>query len=129
MSGCLLDESVSKLAGKVNMNNVRVLIEITITLKVALALKCDITKCEDIENLALQTRKFSDSNNLKLWAVVNNAGIADSGAIDWLSMDTLRKVMEVNFFGAVGVTKAMLPLLKANPGSRYKHKWHLHLFI
>lgn len=111
------------------MNNVRVLIEITITLKVALALKCDITKCEDIENLALQTRKFSDSNNLKLWAVVNNAGIADSGAIDWLSMDTLRKVMEVNFFGAVGVTKAMLPLLKANPGSRYKHKWHLHLFI
>jgi NAD(P)-dependent dehydrogenase (short-subunit alcohol dehydrogenase family) len=50
---------------------------------------------------------------------VNNAGIGNGGAIDWLSMETLRKVMEVNFFGVVAVTKAMLPLLKCNPGSRY----------
>lgn len=65
------------------------------------------------------TRELCESRGCKLWAVINNAGIGDGGAIDWLSMDLIRKVMEVNFFGGVAVTKAMLPLLKASPGSRY----------
>jgi NAD(P)-dependent dehydrogenase (short-subunit alcohol dehydrogenase family) len=56
--------------------------------------------------------------SVKLWAVINNAGVGDGGALDWTDMSVWRRVMEINFFGVVGVTKAMLPLLKRNPESR-----------
>lgn len=53
-----------------------------------------------------------------LWALVNNAGIAArrSGPLDWLDVDDFRRVMEVNLFGMVRVTKACLPLLKLTRG-------------
>lgn len=53
-----------------------------------------------------------------MWAVVNNAGIAPMGYMDWLSMEAIRKVMDVNYFGAISVIKAMLPQLKRVKGSR-----------
>ena len=56
--------------------------------------------------------------NGHLWAIINNAGIASSGPLDWLSLDSYRGIMEVNFFGHVSVTKAMLPLLKQCGESR-----------
>jgi NAD(P)-dependent dehydrogenase (short-subunit alcohol dehydrogenase family) len=53
-----------------------------------------------------------------LWAVVNNAGIAIGGPLDWIGLDVYRRVMEVNFFGHVLVTKTFLPLLKQQKHSR-----------
>lgn len=50
--------------------------------------------------------------------VINNAGIGNSGSFDWIPLQTIRKVMEVNFFGVVAVTKAFLPLLKKTKNSR-----------
>lgn len=44
--------------------------------------------------------------------VVNNAGFGSVGAIEELTMDELRSLMEVMFFGAVAVTKAVLPHLR-----------------
>ncbi|MFD9890553.1 oxidoreductase [Amycolatopsis sp. NPDC059027] len=44
--------------------------------------------------------------------VVNNAGHGAVGAVEELTMDELRSVMEVMFFGAVEVTKAVLPRLR-----------------
>lgn len=85
---------------------------------VALTVICNITKSEDILNLAQKTEEFCKVENSKVWALVNNAGIADGGALDWTSMDVYRRVMEVNFFGLVAATKAILPLLKRSPGSR-----------
>jgi NAD(P)-dependent dehydrogenase (short-subunit alcohol dehydrogenase family) len=38
--------------------------------------------------------------------------------MDWLPMPLCRKVMEVNFFGLLGVTQALLQHLKRNRGSR-----------
>ena len=77
-------------------------------------IKCDVTKPEDI----LKVVKAVDSSPLKLWALVNNAGIAPIGFIDWLPIDSFRAAMEVNYFGLVQMTKSMLPFLKANKGSR-----------
>jgi NAD(P)-dependent dehydrogenase (short-subunit alcohol dehydrogenase family) len=85
---------------------------------VSLTVKCNITKAEDIVHLSKEVEKFCQSNDTKVWALVNNAGIADGGALDWTSLEVYRRVMEVNFFGLVATTKAMLPFLKANPGSR-----------
>ncbi|WP_372665178.1 oxidoreductase [Amycolatopsis kentuckyensis] len=45
--------------------------------------------------------------------VVNNAGNGSVGAVEELTMDELRALLEVMFFGAVAVTKAVLPHLRA----------------
>lgn len=40
------------------------------------------------------------------------------GHVDWLSMESCRKVMEVNYFGVYAVIKRFLQLLKRTRGSR-----------
>ncbi|MFD3993188.1 SDR family NAD(P)-dependent oxidoreductase [Streptomyces sp. NPDC058548] len=52
----------------------------------------------------------------RLDAVVNNAGAGHVGTIENESVDGVRKVMEVNFFGVVTVTKAVMPHLRATGG-------------
>ncbi len=52
----------------------------------------------------------------ELWAVVNNAGVACSSEIEWCPMSTFEKMMQVNTFGPVRVTKAFLPLLRQSAG-------------
>ncbi|MFI8519790.1 SDR family oxidoreductase [Streptomyces sp. NPDC085481] len=52
----------------------------------------------------------------RLDAVVNNAGAGHVGTIENESVDEVRKVMEVNFFGVVTVTKAVMPHLRATGG-------------
>lgn len=54
--------------------------------------------------------------NLELWAVVNNAGIATTGFFELLSVEDFKHVFEVNFFGTIRVTKAFLPLLRETKG-------------
>src|SRR4051794_21439601 len=49
-------------------------------------------------------------------AVVNNAGFALDGPVETLSLDDLRRQFEVNVIGHVGVTQAVLPLLRASKG-------------
>ncbi|CAF3905351.1 unnamed protein product [Rotaria sordida] len=74
----------------------------------------DITKEEDIDAaFALVNEKTK-----VLHALVNNAGIGMSGHIDWISMAVMRKVMDVNYFGHVAMTKKFLPLLIAKRDSR-----------
>lgn len=47
-----------------------------------------------------------------LYAIVNNAGIANPGDFAWFrNVDIFEKVMNVNFMGQVRVTQALLPLL------------------
>jgi NAD(P)-dependent dehydrogenase (short-subunit alcohol dehydrogenase family) len=52
----------------------------------------------------------------RLDALVNNAGAGHVGTIENESLDVVRGVMEVNFFGVVAVTKAALPHLRASGG-------------
>jgi len=51
-----------------------------------------------------------------LYALVNNAGIWQPGEIEWASIAAYRRVMEVNTFGTVRVTKAFLPLIRRAKG-------------
>jgi NAD(P)-dependent dehydrogenase (short-subunit alcohol dehydrogenase family) len=48
--------------------------------------------------------------------VVNNAGHGSVGAVEELTMPDLRALMDVMFFGAVTVTKAVLPHLRRQGG-------------
>jgi NAD(P)-dependent dehydrogenase (short-subunit alcohol dehydrogenase family) len=51
-----------------------------------------------------------------LYAVVNNAGVAYGGPIEYLDLDKLRQTFEVNFFGVVAVTQAFIPLVRRSQG-------------
>ncbi|SMH30713.1 Short-chain dehydrogenase [Rathayibacter oskolensis] len=49
-------------------------------------------------------------------ALVNNAGAGHIGTVELEDPDELRRVMEVNFFGTVAVTRAAMPLLRSSRG-------------
>src|SRR5207247_9252963 len=51
-----------------------------------------------------------------LAGLVNNAGIAIGGPLEYVSVDLLRKQLEVNVIGLHAVTAAMLPLIRRAKG-------------
>jgi NAD(P)-dependent dehydrogenase (short-subunit alcohol dehydrogenase family) len=91
-----------------------------ITLKVAGAdaypIELDVTKPETIAKAAetIQTRYG------RLDILVNNAGIADAadGPPGTVDPAVVRRVLEVNFFGVLAVTQAMLPLVRKSASGR-----------
>ena len=52
----------------------------------------------------------------RLDAVINNAGQGHLGTLEQESIDDVRDVFEVNFFGVLNVTKPALPHLRASAG-------------
>jgi NAD(P)-dependent dehydrogenase (short-subunit alcohol dehydrogenase family) len=74
----------------------------------------DITQPAHIE----AAYKIVKEKTNTLHALVNNAGIDQDGLIDWITLDFMRKMMEVNFFGHVAMTKTFLPLLITKRNSR-----------
>jgi dehydrogenase/reductase SDR family protein 7B len=66
---------------------------------------CDVTKSVSVENAVSQVKQLARRLDL----LINNAGVSQrSYALD-TSMDVDRELLEVNFFGAVAVTKGILP--------------------
>lgn len=52
-----------------------------------------------------------------LFGLVNNAGVANPiGPTEWMRIEDYRRVLDVNTFGAIEVTLALLPLLKRARG-------------
>lgn len=51
-----------------------------------------------------------------LWALVNNAGVMPLGDVEFTSVETYKKVADVNLFGTIRMTKACLPLIRAGKG-------------
>jgi NAD(P)-dependent dehydrogenase (short-subunit alcohol dehydrogenase family) len=49
--------------------------------------------------------------------LVNNAGYGQTGAIEALSDEDIRAVMETNFFGVLSVTRALIPELRSHGGT------------
>jgi NAD(P)-dependent dehydrogenase (short-subunit alcohol dehydrogenase family) len=66
----------------------------------------DITNADDIEALQLQS----------LDGLVNNAGIAVSGPLEFLPLDELRRQLEVNVIAQLAVTQACMPALREARG-------------
>jgi NAD(P)-dependent dehydrogenase (short-subunit alcohol dehydrogenase family) len=75
-------------------------------------LQLDVTDAEQIRDAA----HIVHENGSTLRGVVNNAGIAVPGPLEFLPIDELRRQFEVNFFGALAVTQAFLPMLRASKG-------------
>jgi NAD(P)-dependent dehydrogenase (short-subunit alcohol dehydrogenase family) len=52
----------------------------------------------------------------RLDVLVNNAGVGVAGTLEEITLDDLRQSMEVNFFGAARMTRAVLPMMRARGG-------------
>ncbi|MBR5515597.1 MAG: SDR family NAD(P)-dependent oxidoreductase [Clostridia bacterium] len=72
----------------------------------------DITDTESILNAYNEVCKITD----ELFAIIHFAGIYMLDSFAEVKEEELRKIFDVNFFGAVGINKIFLPLLKK--GSR-----------
>lgn len=69
------------------------------------------------EGLPLTEVSLPGSVPSGLWGLVNNAGLNDIVAdVELSPVATFRNCMEVNFFGALELTKGLLPLLRRSRG-------------
>jgi len=80
----------------------------------AVPLFMDLTQPESIAEGVAALR--DSLGNRPLTGLVNNAGIAITGPWELLELREIREVFEVNVLGAVAVTQAVLPLLRAGRG-------------
>jgi NAD(P)-dependent dehydrogenase (short-subunit alcohol dehydrogenase family) len=75
----------------------------------------DITVESDVA--AIADRVANDPQRRPLRALVNNAGIAINAPVETLPMAEWRKQFEVNLFGHIAVTQALLPALLLSSGT------------
>jgi short-subunit dehydrogenase len=59
---------------------------------------------------------ISKNKENTIYGLVNNAGYVEPGAVEDITMDNLRSQFETNFFGLVGFTKKVLPLMMIQRG-------------
>jgi NAD(P)-dependent dehydrogenase (short-subunit alcohol dehydrogenase family) len=78
------------------------------------AFDLDVTDSASIEAAAAQTAELTGGRGLH--GLVNNAGIAVGGPLEVLPLDDVRLQFEVNTFGPLAVTNALLPELRKGPG-------------
>ncbi|MEX0893733.1 MAG: SDR family oxidoreductase [Gemmatimonadota bacterium] len=77
-------------------------------------LMLDVTSGEQVA--AAGQRVDEACGEAGLTAVVNNAGIAIAGPLEFLPVEELRRQLEVNVVGQVAVTQAVLPALRRARG-------------
>lgn len=75
------------------------------------AILIDVTDADSIARAARQAREIC--GDARLIGLVNNAGISVHGPVEHVPLSGWRRQMEVNLFGQIAVTQALLPLLRA----------------
>ncbi|XP_049798150.1 estradiol 17-beta-dehydrogenase 2-like [Schistocerca nitens] len=80
-------------------------------------LPLDVTSDQQVADAVVSVQAaLADASGTELWAVLNNAGIADIGETDVTPLEKFKQVLDVNTVGAIRVSKAFLPLLKKSKG-------------
>lgn len=74
----------------------------------------DVTDTNSIQAAAATVRAALAGAGLH--GLVNNAGIALSGPLEFFPIDSLRRQLEINVIGQAAVTQAFLPLLRLEKG-------------
>lgn len=69
---------------------------------------CDVTDESSVQNAVAQVMQHTDTIDV----VISNAGFGISGPIEFTSIEEAQKQFDVNLFGAVRLTKAVLPILR-----------------
>ncbi|KAH7933693.1 hypothetical protein HPB49_015949 [Dermacentor silvarum] len=106
-AGCLSCESVGAEELK-NLHNIEVL-------------PLDVTKQKQVDEALDLVKKLLGNRGkcvlcAELWSVVANAGIGSCGLLEWMTMEAVTNIFDVNVFGVLRVTKKFLPLLHKSSG-------------
>lgn len=75
----------------------------------------DVTSQAQVDKTVKEVKKILPGGEV-LWGLVNNAGWATYGDVEWVSLDTVKRIVDVNVLGVIAVTKAFLPLLRRCKG-------------
>lgn len=70
----------------------------------------------DVTEAASIAAAVEEVGEAPLAGLVNNAGVAMGGPVEFLSLDGLRRQLEVNLVGQVAVTQAFLPAIRRSGG-------------
>lgn len=74
------------------------------------AVRLDVADASSIQTATAQVRELIGGDGI--YGLINNAGICVVGPAECISLDDWRYQFEVNFFGVIALTQAMLPLLR-----------------
>ncbi|MCL5429070.1 MAG: SDR family NAD(P)-dependent oxidoreductase [Chloroflexi bacterium] len=77
-------------------------------------IRLDVTKPKEIAKAVAAIRELVGEDGLQ--GLVNNAGIAIAGPLEFLPIRDLRRQFDVNLFGLVKLTQASLSLLRRGCG-------------
>jgi NAD(P)-dependent dehydrogenase (short-subunit alcohol dehydrogenase family) len=77
-------------------------------------LMLEVTDPDSVAAAAAEVEALVGADGLA--GLVNNAGIALAAPIEFLPIDELRQVLEINLIGQVAVTQALLPMLRIAQG-------------
>lgn len=72
--------------------------------------RLDVTSASEAQDAAKTVR--AALGDAKLRGLINNAGIAIGGPLEFVDLDEFRRQLEVNVIGQLAVTQAFLPLLR-----------------
>lgn len=75
---------------------------------------CDVTDESQVKSAVDSVLK--ESGNIDI--LINNAGFGISGAVEFTALESVKKQFDVNFFGTVNVTKAVLPVMREQGSGR-----------
>ena len=73
---------------------------------------CDVTRSSDIEEASRKVNELTGGVDI----LINNAGVSQRSFAMDTSLQVDREIFEVNFFGAVAITKAVLPRMISRGG-------------
>lgn len=74
----------------------------------------DVTKADHIASVV--DRVGNETGSSGLAGVVNNAGIAVAGPMEFIPLEDLREQFEINVLGKVALTQALMPLIRSSHG-------------
>ena len=77
-------------------------------------LMIDVTNQRSIDDAAAAVDVATGDHGVA--GLVNNAGVAVTGPVEYLSVDRYREQFEVNYFGQIAVTQAFLPAIRRAGG-------------
>ena len=74
----------------------------------------DVTDREQIKTVVQEVRTLCGAAGLQ--GVVNNAGIALAGPLEFMPMEAIERQFNINVLGLIAVTQAVMPLIRAGHG-------------
>lgn len=77
-------------------------------------INCDVTKPEDCKSAVEQV--IANEGNIDV--LISNAGMGVSGAVEFTDINEAKRQIDVNFFGSVNITQAVLPYMRKNRSGR-----------